>query len=194
MDDEEDEFDRAEDEDGHGGARFPRWHDRGADGTRQEVGAAEGHVGGGDSISSVEQGGAADSPFDGQPVGHSDIARMEMTAMSGPLPPSHEFAAYEKTLPGAADRILRMAEEAQKADIKADQDMRDAYREDRRAENWVFKFTSAMFSTVTIAAFACSIVFVALKLDSAAYLSFACTFASLIPRIVESFRGGGRSK
>ena len=54
MDDEEDEFDRAEDEDGHGGARFPRWHDRGADGTRQEVGAAEGHVGGGDSISSVE--------------------------------------------------------------------------------------------------------------------------------------------
>lgn len=135
MDDEEDEFDRAEDEDGHGGARFPRWHDRGADGTRQEVGAAEGHVGGGDSISSVEQGGAADSPFDGQPVGHSGIARMEMTAMSGPLPPSHEFASYEKTLPGAADRILRMAEEAQKADIKADQDMRDAYREDRRAEN-----------------------------------------------------------
>lgn len=85
MDDEEDEFDRAEDEDGHGGARFPRWHDRGADGTRQEVGAAEGHVGGGDSISSVEQGGAADSPFDGQPVGHSGIARMEMTAMSGPF-------------------------------------------------------------------------------------------------------------
>ena len=38
-----------------------------------------------------------------------------MTAMSGPLPPSHEFASYEKTLPGAADRILRMAEEAQKA-------------------------------------------------------------------------------
>lgn len=132
----------------------------------------------------------------GRQIRHSmdSLARMEMTAMSGPLPPSHEFASYEKTLPGAADRILRMAEEAQKADIKADQDMRDAYREDRRAENWVFKFTSAIFSTVTIAAFACSIVFVALKLDSAAYLSFACTFASLIPRIVESFRGGGRSK
>lgn len=41
-----------------------------------------------------------------------------MTAMSGPLPPSHEFASYEKTLPGAADRILRMAEEAQKADSR----------------------------------------------------------------------------
>lgn len=28
----------------------------------------------------------------------------------GPLPPAQEFAAYEKALPGSADRILRMAE------------------------------------------------------------------------------------
>lgn len=29
---------------------------------------------------------------------------------SGPLPPSTELARYEETLPGAADRILKMAE------------------------------------------------------------------------------------
>jgi uncharacterized membrane protein len=29
----------------------------------------------------------------------------------GPLPPSAEFAKYETTLPGAADRILKMAEQ-----------------------------------------------------------------------------------
>lgn len=29
---------------------------------------------------------------------------------SGPLPPSAELARYEETLPGAADRILKMAE------------------------------------------------------------------------------------
>lgn len=32
----------------------------------------------------------------------------------GPLPPAAEFALYEKTMPGAADRILTMAEAEQK--------------------------------------------------------------------------------
>lgn len=35
-------------------------------------------------------------------------------SMSGPLPPSGEFARYEQTLPGSADRILSMAELEQK--------------------------------------------------------------------------------
>ncbi len=31
-------------------------------------------------------------------------------ARSGPLPPAQELAGYERALPGAADRIVRMAE------------------------------------------------------------------------------------
>jgi uncharacterized membrane protein len=37
------------------------------------------------------------------------MAQISM-AWSGPLPHSSEFAAYERTLPGAADRILAMTE------------------------------------------------------------------------------------
>lgn len=36
----------------------------------------------------------------------------------GPLPPAADFAAYNKALPGSADRILQMAEREQKAAIR----------------------------------------------------------------------------
>jgi len=36
--------------------------------------------------------------------------RHEQTLFQGPLPPPEAFAAYNNVLPGAADRILRMAE------------------------------------------------------------------------------------
>ena len=41
-------------------------------------------------------------------------ATHHMEISSGPLPPPHFFEAYEQTLPGAADRILRMAEGEQR--------------------------------------------------------------------------------
>jgi uncharacterized membrane protein len=37
---------------------------------------------------------------------------------AGPLPPAAELAAYEKALPGSAERIIAMAEASQKADIQ----------------------------------------------------------------------------
>lgn len=44
---------------------------------------------------------------------------MAVYSYSGPLPPSSEFASYEKVLPGAADRILFMAEESARAAAEA---------------------------------------------------------------------------
>jgi uncharacterized membrane protein len=41
-------------------------------------------------------------------VGH--ILREERRHYQGPLPRPEDFAAYERVLPGAADRILKMAE------------------------------------------------------------------------------------
>src|SRR6202034_4192812 len=45
----------------------------------------------------------------------ADVVRTMLIAQShiGPLPPSREFAGYEQALPGAADRVLRMAESEQ---------------------------------------------------------------------------------
>ncbi len=45
--------------------------------------------------------------------------RITVSQFSGPLPPSSELANYENVLPGAADRILTMAENEQKGRIKA---------------------------------------------------------------------------
>ncbi|MCH8487554.1 MAG: DUF2335 domain-containing protein [Candidatus Cyclonatronum sp.] len=45
--------------------------------------------------------------------------RITLAQFSGPLPPSQEFANYENILPGAADRILKMAEIEQEARIKS---------------------------------------------------------------------------
>ncbi len=39
------------------------------------------------------------------------------TSYDAPIPPAEQFAKYENVLPGAADRILRMAEKANDAEI-----------------------------------------------------------------------------
>ncbi len=39
------------------------------------------------------------------------LAIEERSSFSGPLPPPEDFAKYEEVLPGATDRILKMAEE-----------------------------------------------------------------------------------
>lgn len=38
------------------------------------------------------------------------LARSIESSYSGPIPPANQFAAYEEALPGAGDRILKMAE------------------------------------------------------------------------------------
>ena len=43
----------------------------------------------------------------------SRVIHQEMTRHSGPLPAPETFSAYDKVLPGAAERILTMAEKAQ---------------------------------------------------------------------------------
>ena len=40
----------------------------------------------------------------------NQVIQQQSVVYSGPLPPSNEFSSYEKALPGAAERILSMAE------------------------------------------------------------------------------------
>lgn len=50
-------------------------------------------------------------------------------AFAGPLPPPTAFSAYEQALPGAADRILRMAEAEQAGRIEQTRSQsRETYR------------------------------------------------------------------
>ncbi len=57
----------------------------------------------------------------------------------GPLPAADEFADYERVLPGAADRILRMAEAEQQHRHQMESDSTKVFSEDRQAQNAQFR-------------------------------------------------------
>jgi uncharacterized membrane protein len=115
------------------------------------------------------------------------MSHMEMT--SGPLPSANEFSKYEQVLPGAADRILRMAEDSLKAEIDGNSEMRKIFEGDRKAENWCLKFTTAVFSLLTVTMFITSIVFFSLEMNAAAFISAGAAVGALIPRIIDSVKG-----
>lgn len=117
---------------------------------------------------------------------------MEVT--SCPLPSSKELAEYEQTLPGAADRILRMAEDSLHSEIDSQKRVVEIYADDRKAENWVYKFTAVVFSLIPAAVFICAVVFFALGMNPAAFISFAGSVGFIMPRIIEAFKSGKASK
>lgn len=53
----------------------------------------------------------------------SEIIRYEQQSFSGPVPHPDHLAGYEKTLPGAADRILIMAEKEQEHRHEMEKDL-----------------------------------------------------------------------
>lgn len=110
------------------------------------------------------------------------------------MPPSKEIAEYEQTLPGAADRILRMAEDSLHSEIDSQKHVVEIYADDRKAENWVYKFTAVVFSLIPAAAFICAVVFFALGMNPAAFISFAGSVGFVMPRIIEAFKSGKASK
>ncbi|MGD9670774.1 MAG: DUF2335 domain-containing protein [Hyphomicrobiaceae bacterium] len=55
------------------------------------------------------QTNGADTPIK-QDAPQPPNGRLLSTSFSGPIPPATEFEKYEAVLPGAADRILKMAE------------------------------------------------------------------------------------
>lgn len=175
-----------------GDSRIQSGADSGADRQNTEIGGSENH----DLSRTADQGVEHDRRFDpegdGSPVVSASLTHMEVT--SGPLPSSKELAGYEQALPGAADRILRMAEDSLHSEIDSQKRIVEIYADDRKAENWVYKFTAVIFSLVPAAAFICSVVFFALGMDPAAFISFAGSIGFVMPRIIEAFKSGKASK
>jgi uncharacterized membrane protein len=58
----------------------------------------------------LEFGGAGSIATDDPPGGRANAQLIQHSLHQGPLPRPDDFAAYERVLPGAADRILKMAE------------------------------------------------------------------------------------
>lgn len=77
-----------------------------------------------------------------------------VSAHKGPLPSAQEFALYEKTSPGAADTILRMAESEQKHRHETESAIIDTEIEEARAthkEN-ILAYWLAFFVVMTFLA------------------------------------------
>lgn len=153
--------------------------------TRNDTGSDLGRI----ASNGLEQDGRRDSKGNENPtVGrHVSMTHMEMT--SGPLPSAAEFSRYEQVLPGAADRILSMAEQSLQAEIDGQREIRKIYAEDRKAENWCMKFTSAVLSLLIVAIFVTAVVFWSLGKDTEALISIACLVGCLLPRIIDAIKG-----
>lgn len=69
----------------------------------------------------------------------SQVNRIMSASYSGPLPLPSDFEGYERVVPGAADRILTMAETQQKELLKqASKEQEANIKENRRAQWFAF--------------------------------------------------------
>jgi len=97
-----------------------------------------------------------------RPSGPSDLAESEVRFSIGPLPPPDELQRYESILPGAAERIISMAEgqathRRQLERDAVDADIRDAA--DERAERRRGQYLGFAIGVVAIAGGTLSMVF-----------------------------------
>lgn len=101
-------------------------------------------------------------------------ALMEVFTHSGPLPPSSEFRAYEDILPGAADRIMSMAEESSSAAAeatKADAEATRAAAKSVLEDAATVKRGQYLFTFLALAFLITAVIFVLLGHPIAAILS-----------------------
>ena len=78
----------------------------------------------------------SDEVLEGVPD-ETKIAYIQAASFRGPLPPPALFSHYDKTLPGSADRILKMAETEQSHRHGWEVSLLDAQRSDVRRGQWM---------------------------------------------------------
>ena len=124
----------------------------------------------------------ADSPAEVRAV-----FQMMQRHHSGPLPPAEEFEKYENVCPGAADRILSMAEKSLEHRLSMDVRLLDEniteHREEeffaKRGQNFSFILMLALITAVCILAY--------LKSDWVASALAAAPFLMAVSGLVHSF-------
>lgn len=74
------------------------------------------------------------------------VAIGQSLSYEGPLPHPDLFKRYEETLPGAADRILKMAESEQNQRHQTNKELLAMYRDERKRGQYLGCFLSAGFA------------------------------------------------
>jgi len=99
----------------------------------------------------------------GPEAGESDNERgvsrqFVQAAYVGPLPPAAEFERYEDALPGAADRILAMAEREQQARLNRETTHQQLVVEDQKLVRQQVKRGQVFGLAVSLAAILCGTI------------------------------------
>ncbi|HLS03951.1 MAG TPA: DUF2335 domain-containing protein [Actinomycetales bacterium] len=124
----------------------------------------------------------------GEPLAHSDEEQPEQQALfevtqayQGPIPHPEFLGGYENVLPGSADRILRMAEESQRAAIEAE-------LTPIRAEAWALKVATVGVALLPWFLFLIAGVLVFTGNEISAIIAAAGGFLTGGPQVIASTR------
>ena len=105
---------------------------------------------------------------------HKVEAVSVQTAYSGPIPPARELEAYDAVVPGAAKKILRMAEKNLQHQIDIETLALDSARKEAR-RGQIFAFLIAFSSS--IAAMIMGFPFVAIVISGTTLVSLTIAFS-----------------
>ena len=115
---------------------------------------------------------SAGTPSGGMEQGRPDSSRVNGTGegvqqvalqwRSAPLPTVDEFAGYERIQPGAADRIITMAEKSLDAEIEAQRTSNEVAAKDHKAQNICMIIATIAYSVLPIIGFGSAVVCAAL--------------------------------
>ena len=180
--------DEHEDDDGIDAARSGCRNEDSGDGTRGIQVADSGEIGHGTPDGGVEQGRPDSSRVDGTGEGVQQVA---LQWRSAPLPTVDEFAGYERIQPGAADRIITMAEKSLDAEIEAQKTSNEVAAKDHKAQNICMIIATTAYSILPIIGFGSAIVCVALGQSVAAAFGALIGAVTAGPQIIQEIRKKG---
>ena len=177
--------DEHEDDDGIDAARSGCRNEDSGDGTRGIQVADSGEIGHGTPDGGVEQGRSDSSRVDGTGEGVQQVA---LQWRSAPLRTVDEFAGYERIQPGAADRIITMAEKSLDAEIEAQRTSNEVAAKDHKAQNICMIIATTAYSILPIIGFGSAIVCAALGQSVAAAFGALIGAVTVGPQIIQEIR------
>lgn len=138
----------------------------------------------------VEQRGQSDQTGDGSAERTMTVTETQVAAFmhSGPLPAVSEFAGYNQVLPGAADRILSMAEKSLDMEISDRQREGESKRANQDDENWAMKVAAFGFTFLPWMGFLVSAFSAAMGQSAASAIAALIGAVTAGPQIIEAVK------
>lgn len=177
--------DEHEDDDGIDAARSGGRNEDSGDETRGVQVTDPSEIGRGTPDSGMEQGRPDTPRVNGTGEGVQQVA---FQWRSAPLPTVDEFAGYERIQPGAANRIITMAEKSLDAEIEAQRKANEVAADDHKAQNVCMVIATTAYSILPYAGFGSAIICAAFGQPVAATFGALIGAVTVGPQIIQEIR------